>query len=42
MYRYNNGDVFEGMWAHGKKEGKGKFESSKGDLQIGSWVNDKF
>lgn len=48
-YTYANGDVYEGQWKNGKKDGKGKdgykvigtMNYANGDKYDGQWKDDK-
>lgn len=38
---FQNGDVYEGNWKDGKKEGLGLMTFSNGDKFKGEWINDQ-
>ena len=40
IYKYSNGDVFEGNYENGVKHGYGKMTWSNGDVYEGNWQND--
>ena len=40
VYRFNNGDIYTGNFAAGKKNGIGKYNYSNGDIYEGEWKND--
>jgi hypothetical protein len=37
---YNNGDIYEGQWNDGKRNGYGVLTKRNGDHFEGHWVND--
>lgn len=39
-WRFDNGDVYVGMWSNGLKEGQGLYRYSQGAWYFGSWSND--
>jgi hypothetical protein len=44
-YLFKNGDIFQGNWQNGKKDGKGKFEytlNGKKQTLIGYWSKDEY
>ncbi len=41
VYRFANGDVYDGWWQNDKKHGQGVFRFASGDVYDGTWVNDK-
>ncbi|MCO4292041.1 hypothetical protein NF867_04095 [Solitalea sp. MAHUQ-68] len=44
-YTFKNGNVYEGFWKRGKKEGKGKFSykiNGKKQVMTGYWKNDEY
>jgi hypothetical protein len=41
FYRYANGDVFEGEFLHGMKQGMGKYTYNSGDVYEGDFSNSK-
>jgi len=38
---YYNGDIYEGNWVDGKKQGQGTYRNKKGEFYEGYWVNGK-
>lgn len=40
MFRYDNGDVYEGQWKHDQRHGEGRLQYLNGDVYQGSWVQD--
>ena len=40
-FTFSNGERYEGEFANGKFEGKGKYYYSNGDIYDGEWSNDK-
>ena len=38
---YPNGDVYEGMWNEGFREGRGTYSYSNGNRYVGSWKHDQ-
>ena len=36
---YSNGDVYEGSFVKGKRQGEGKMTFSNGDTSKGTWQN---
>ena len=38
---YNNGNIYEGQWHEGKRNGYGVLTKRNGDHFEGHWVNDK-
>eukprot|EP01034_Spumella_vulgaris_P031679 gene31679-39129_t len=43
VYRYANGDVYEGQWVRGKRQGSGVLTSGRGEeLCNGDWALDRF
>jgi hypothetical protein len=40
--RYKNGDVYEGFFVNGDREGLGKYTYSSGAIRKGNWIKDKF
>jgi hypothetical protein len=42
--QYSNGDIYEGEWKNGKRDGKGTIiygnGEFKGDKYVGDWLND--
>ena len=41
IWRYPNGDVYEGDWYEEQKQGYGKYTYSDGDVYEGGWYNGK-
>ena len=39
VYKWINGEKYDGDWLDGYKHGKGIWRSNKGDEYIGDWVN---
>ena len=39
---YEDGEIYEGNWVMGKKEGSGTLKTKEGYLQSGQWVQDSF
>jgi hypothetical protein len=39
IFRSASGDVYDGDWANGTREGKGKYTWANGDVYNGDWVN---
>jgi hypothetical protein len=42
VYKYANGDIYEGGWIDSIKEGHGTYCYSKGNIVKGIWKGDKF
>jgi hypothetical protein len=40
VQKYLNGDIYEGVWKEGKKEGYGVQKYLNGDVYEGEWKND--
>ena len=38
---YKDGQIYNGKWKKGKREGTGKLTWTNGDIYIGQWKNDK-
>lgn len=41
VYKWINGEEYDGDWFNGYKHGKGIWKSNKGDEYIGDWVKGK-
>jgi hypothetical protein len=41
IYKYKNGDVYEGKFRNGVREGKGEYMYTDGSFYRGDWKNDK-
>ena len=39
--KYPNGDLYDGMWSKGKKNGQGKYSYANGITYVGSFVDGK-
>ena len=39
VYRYANGDVYDGLWKAGKRHGRGKMTYKNGDYYDGEWLD---
>ena len=39
MYKYDNGDKYEGNWKNGLKSGKGSYTYKNGKRYKGNWKN---
>ena len=37
VYCYENGDIFDGGWIHGRRSGVGSYKFANGDLYVGEW-----
>ena len=37
---YRNGNIYDGEWQYGKKDGKGKHTLTDGTIYDGEWKND--
>ena len=40
IFSYSNGDMYNGDWKNGVKEGKGTYKYHNGDKYIGDWKSD--
>ena len=40
IYKYDNGDIYEGYFKNDKKEGKGIYKYKNGDIYEGDFKND--
>lgn len=41
VFKWNNGEIFEGNWENGMKNGHGTWSSPKGDFYEGHWQNNR-
>ena len=41
LCRYKDGQIYNGKWKKGKREGTGKLTWTNGDIYIGQWKKDK-
>jgi len=41
MFEWSNGEVYDGQWHNGKKNGSGMWKGVDGDSYIGEWKNGK-
>jgi len=41
IFRWASGDVYDGAWVRGKREGEGKFFHNDGSIYMGCWLNNK-
>jgi hypothetical protein len=39
---YGSGNIYEGNYANGKRNGKGKFKYTDGRILDGNWLDDTF
>ena len=42
IFKYNNGNIYDGMWKNNKRHGYGTCEYKNGDTYQGSWENDTY
>lgn len=41
VYFFKSGDKYQGSWAGGQREGRGRMEYANGDIYDGEWVADQ-
>ncbi|RNF26672.1 uncharacterized protein Tco025E_01070 [Trypanosoma conorhini] len=41
LYKYRDGDTYEGEWENGRRCGKGKQNYADGSVYVGDWLDDK-
>ena len=42
LKKYQNGDIYEGIWKDDKKNGSGSYKHINGDFYLGKFLNENY